>query len=313
MDISFTALSVVAHDAEPRAPHLEQDIEANVQAFFRDHIEALRAMSDDADAPPPGLVVEPECQDLFQRLQAGDINEFADTAGVFAKRLIKYMNGSTAKGLLACVRAEDNGDRLTAALKLEIDASNGTRLEELAAGEIRLAAVTNVLQQPGKLQKGILVHSGMPAEEVLCGDVHATQAQYFPRAFGIRTFARPSQGPPALLKIIAQRDVALAVQVAAVLPQVRSGTLPEVLSELGDRVSSLDAAIQAELIETLEQSPRPIARIDTSKQVITVIGDGDIVLRGPAEEIGQRVDLHETADGWEAHVRFGGTPKTTFR
>lgn len=313
VDIRFTSLSLVAHDAPPRAPHLDENIEVKVQAFFVAHIEALRAMSRGPDAPPAGRITDTESQALFQTLQMGDATDFAGAAGILAKRLIGRMNRSTRKGLLACVRAEEEQDRLTAVLKLEIDPSNGTRLEELASGEIRLAAVTNVLEQPGDLQKGILVDSRTPAEEVLCGDIHASHARYFPEAFGIQAYAKPSQGPSALLKTAAQHDTDLAARIAAALPRVRSGPLPEVISEISGHVPALDRDTQSELIDSLEQSPRPVAYIDTGKQVTMTIGDGEIIIKGSAESLHEQVELHETAEGWEARVRFAGKPATRYR
>lgn len=313
LDISFTSLGLVAHDAEPRAAHLELNIEANVQAFFIGHIEALQTMANGPDAPPPGRVVDTECQELFQTLQMGDADEFAGAASVLAKRLIGHMNRRTARGLLACVRAEDGPDRLTAVLKLEIDSSNGTRLEELASGELRLAAVTNVLEQPGDLQKGVLGSSRMPAEEVLCGDIHTRHARYFPEALGIRAYARPSQGPSELLKAVQQQDTALAAQVAAALPEVRSGTISDVIAAIAERVPAFEADAWSGLAETLRQSPRPIVNVDTTKRVTAVIEGDDLTIKAPAEDLGERVELHETENGWEARVRFDRKPRTTYR
>lgn len=315
MNISLTTLSLVAHDAPLRSPHLENDIEDKVQEFFVEHIKALRAMSQRDDAPPPGRFIDAEAQELFHALHVGDTTEFLNSAGILAKRLIGRMNKRTTRGLLACVRAEEGGSKRTAAvLKLEIDPSNGTMLEELASGEIRLASVTNVLEQPGDLQKGILVASDMPAEEVISGDTLNHQARYFPEAFGIQVFARPSHGPSAILKAVAQHDHQLAGPVATALPKVRPGTPREVVTELGGLVPALDADTREGIIDALEQAPRPITRLDTAKQVTAVIEQDGIIIRGPAEVILREVKLRKTTeDSWEAVVRFDSRPEITYR
>lgn len=315
MNISLTTLSLVAHDAPLRAPHLEKDIEGKVQEFFVDHIGALREMSEHDDAPPPARFIDPEAQELFQTLHMGGTSEFLSSARILTKRLIGNMNKRTTRGLLACVRGEEGGsNRTTAILKLEIDPSNGTMLEELASGDIRLSTVTNVLEQPGDLQKGILVMSDMPAEEVICGDTLSHQARYFPEAFGIQVFARPSRGPSAFLKAVARHDAQLAGPVAAALPRVRPGTPREVVTELADLVPALDPQTQEEIIDTLEQAPRPITRLDTAKQVTAVIEQDGITIKGPAQVISQGVKLRETAEGsWEAVVHFNNPPEIIYR
>ncbi|MCW2890420.1 MAG: hypothetical protein JWL58_7282 [Streptosporangiaceae bacterium] len=314
LDIIFATLSLVSHDASLRAPRLEEEIEDEVRTFFVEHIQALQTMSRKSDSPPHGRFVDVEAQSLFQALHMGNAPEFLNSAGTLTKRLIGRMNRSTNRGLLACVRAEGDSGRIGAALKLEIVSPTGTTLEELASGEIRLASVTNVLDQPGDLQKGALVASGMPAEEVVCGDTLTYQSRYFPEAFGIQVFARPSHGPSAFLKAVAQSDTQLAGPVAAALPQVKPGTLREVVGEIGEHVPAFDMGTQAGVIDALEHIPRPIAHLDTSKRVTAVIEQGDVTIKGPAPVIHEAVQLRERPDGtWEAVISFDREPKIIYR
>jgi hypothetical protein len=317
LDISLTALSLVEaveHDAPLRHPRLEEGIEDKVRAFFVEHIQALRAMSRGKDAPPPGRFIDSEAQSLFQSLHMGDTTEFLGSAGVLTKRLIGRMNHSTKRGLLACIRAEGPSERIGAVLKLEIISPTGATLEELASGEIRLAAVTNIMNQPGNLQKGALVANGMAAEEVLCGDTLNYQASYFPEAFGIQVFARPSRGSPALLNTIAGSGAQLARQVAETMPQVEPGPLREVVKTLGEHIPAFDPETQTGIIGTLENSQRPITYVNTQNEITAVIEQGGIIIKGSATVIHQDVQLRpDSAGGWEAVVRFENEPKITYR
>ncbi|MEU5877911.1 hypothetical protein [Spirillospora sp. NPDC047279] len=244
----------------------------------------------------------------------GDAEEFVNAAGILTKRLIGHMNKRTNGGLLACVRAEGDSERISAVLKLEVVAPTGTTLEELASGEIRLATVTNVLEQPGDLQKGALVASGMSAEEVICGDTLSQQAHYFPEAFGIQVYARPSQGPSALLTAVARHDSQLAGPVAAALSQVAPGPLRDVLTRLSTHVPGLDATAQREIIDTLEQLRRPIGYLQTGRAVTAVIEQGELLIKGPAALILHDVEIRQRPDGkWEAAMGFEHEPKISYR
>lgn len=313
MDISFAALSLAAHDAPARIPRLEQDIEDGVRAFFVNHIETLEKRFRGTHAPP-SRIVDTEARGLFDALHEGDTDAFVAAADALTKRLIGRMDRRAAKGLLACVRAEERAGRITAVLKLDIDPSYGTRLEQLVSGEIRLAAVTNVLEQPGELQKGVLVTSEMAAEELFCTDRQMLDARYFPEAFGIQVFTPPSQGAAALVNAIAQRDPQLAARVARALPRIRARAAHEVIMELGECVEGMEPAVHEEIIGTLAHGGRPVIDIDTSKQLTATIEDGGVVIKVPAQQMDRRFRLEENpAGGWQVVVGFENEPSVKYR
>lgn len=314
LDISLTTLSLVDHDASPPAPRLEENLETSVRMFFVEHILALLKRSQKADSPPPARFVDPEAQDLFQSLHMGDTTEFLRAAGVLTKRLIGRMNRSTKRGLLVCIRAEDPTERIGAVLKLEIVAPTGTTLEELASGQVRLSAVTNLMDQPGDLQKGALATSQMSAEEVLCGEAFNYQSRYFPEAFGIQVFARPSRGSSGLLNAIARSDRHLAQQVAEALPQVTPGPLRDVVSKLGEHLPALDPETRTTIIDTLEKNRLPITHVNTQENVTAVIDQGGMIIRGPVTTFHDAVQIRQSQDGgWEAVVRFDKEPTIGYR
>jgi hypothetical protein len=314
LDISLTALSLVDHDASPLASRLEENLETSVRRFFVEHIVALIKKSQKTDSPPPGRFVDPEAQELFQSLHMGDATEFVGAAGVLTKRLIKRMNHTTKRGLLVCLRAESPTERIGAVLKLEVVASTGATLEELASGQVRLSAVTNIMDQPGELQKGALATSQMPAEEVLCGEAFNYQSRYFPEAFGIQVFARPSRGSSGLLNAVALSDRHLAPQIAEALPQMAPGSLRDVVSELGKHLPALDSETRTTVIDTLERGRLPITYVNTQENVTAMIDQGGMIIKGSAAVFHDAVQIRQNEEGgWEAVVRFDMEPKISYR
>ncbi len=272
-------------------------------------------MSRKEGAPPTARFVDPEAQSIFHSLQMGTDDEFVISSETLTKRLIARMNAATTKGLLACVRADDESGRIGAVLKMEVDESNGTRIEELASGEIRLAAVTNVVKdQPGKLQKGVLVTNDKPAEEVICGDSLYTQSRYFPEAFGIQVFSKPGQGLASLMQAIANYDPRLARRAVGVLPQVTSGSVPQILAALQDRVPEFDSEAQMAIAAGLTEGTRPVTLIDPAMGVDAVIQQGGITIKGPASVLLEKLEFREVDDGQcEIAVRFDNQPRIVYK
>lgn len=315
MRVQLIGLGLVAADEPHREPYLERMIENEVQGFFLDHINALRSMSEKPDAPPHARFIDLEAQAIFHTLHSGDEDQFATSAGALTKRLVERMNGRTPKGLLACVRADGEAGRVSAVMKLQIDSSRGTRLEQLASGEVRLSAVTNLVrEQPGKLQKGILLASDMPAEEVVCGDTLEHQSRYFPEAFGIQVFAKPRQGLAGLMQAVAEYNPELVPDVVRTLPQVSSGSARSVLAELGEHVTDLDTDAQTRILGSLTEASRPIAQIDTARGVDAKIEFDGLIIKGPADIFHSKVLIRPTPDGThEIVIAVDGRPEITYR
>ncbi len=300
----------VAADATPHFPHF-RPIEDGVMGFLGDHINSLFTMAKAPDATPPGRFAHRDAQRLFRDLHTGSESEFLAAADALTRRLIGRMNRATAEGLLVCVRAETAADdgRVAGVLKLQVVAPNAAVLRALDSGDIVLTAVKDLLDSPGDLQKGALVASRLPDGHVLCGDRVTHIARYFPDAFGIQIFCRPSVATRAFFDAVEEFAEPLISEVAAAWPAVRPGSPREVLAELGQKVPDLTASLQADIAERLETAARPVARLDTTRTVKETCQAGEITISGPIDEMRRHVRVAaRPGGGWRITVESVDRP-----
>jgi hypothetical protein len=314
LKITHMTLTKAAHDAVPVLPEL-REIDHGINAFLSDHITGLREMTSKRKTPP-GRFTDPEAKSLFRDLFSGTDGAFAAAAGGLAKRLIARMDGRTAKGLPICLRAHDDQERYAGVLKMQVVSPNAAVLEELASGEMKLSAVRDLLDRPGELQKGALSTSWLAEDRIMVGDQLGQDANYFPEAFGIKIFARPSNAVADLFTVLDQVVPKLAGPVAEALPDVPSGDPKTVLSALEGKVPELTPGIQATVVEALESQTRPVASIDTSRTATQTIKVGGIKITGPVSEMGQRVSWQRKSpgpddEGWTIFIDSLDEPRRT--
>jgi hypothetical protein len=314
VNITHLTYARVATDATPGLPRFRPRGDG-VQGFLGDHVNSLFAMAKRQDAQPPGRFVSDEARRLFRDLHAGSASDFLTAAYALTRRLIDEMNGTTAEGLLVCLRADTPaGGRVAGVLKLEVVTPNGAVLRELDSGETVLAAVKDLLDSPGKLHKGALITSWLPDGEVLCGDrvAHAF-ALYFPKAFDIRIHCRPSVATKAFFDAVAEFAEPVVAEVAAAWPAIRPGSPREVLAELGQKIPGLTASLQADIAERLETAARPVAHLDTTRVVKETYQAGEITVFGPIDEMRRRMHVAAAPDGigWRITVDSPDRPLPT--
>lgn len=296
MQITHMTYARVAQGATP-GQMVARPRDSGVEDFLIDHVKALSKLAVD-DASPCARFVEADAQAAFAKLRDGTDDEFLDAAGTLTRRLISAMDGRSAPGLLVCVRLTDGPKLSVAALKLRVVTPNAAVLEALESGEELLAAAKNVLDAPGDLQKGALVDDPRhPRSEVVVGDKLTKDAQYFPRAFGIRTEQRAKDGGADLLNALNdQIDAATVVSVAAKLSGLPSGTPEAVLEAASRQVPELTPAVRESTVAALHAQSRPVTRVSTVaplKQVVTADG---ITIRGSVTAM-QAVEIEERSDG----------------
>lgn len=279
--------------------------------FLGGHVNSLFTMAKAQDATAPGRFTHRDAQRLFRELHTGSDDEFLAAAGALTKRLVGRMNRATAEGLLVCLRAETATDgRVAGALKLQVVAPNAAVLQALDSGDVVLTSVKDLLDSPGDLQKGALVASSLPDGQVLCGDRVTHIARYFPEAFDIQIFCRPSVAAKAFFDAVEEFAGSLIPEVAAAWPTLRPGSPREVLAELGHKVPGLTATLRADIAERLETAARPVARLDTARVIKETYQAGQITISGPVEEMRRhvRVAPRPDGDGWRVTVDSADRP-----
>ena len=254
-------------------------------------------MADKPDATPPGKFLSQHATALFRCLHTGTDDEFVAVAHQLAVGLIAHMDGRSADGLLVCVRTKPTArGSVAGALKLQVDAPNAAILRALDSGEVVLTAVKDMLEKPGDLQKGALVTSWHAEGDVVCGDKLANAARYFPEAFEIQIFSRPSASTRAFFDAVDLHAASLAGQIAEIWPSLDAGPLSAVLGQISAKLPAFTPQIRDRIERTLRTAARPVARLDTQRDVTETYKAGDIRVSGPIAAMRQLVTLIAPAD-----------------
>lgn len=294
------ALSLRAHDDK-------------VDAFLLDHVADLRKRQLSGNCPF-STFVDATSSALFDSLRDGTEQDFLDTAGTLTTRLVNEMNGTTAPGLLVCVRIEHDTELSAAALKLEVMAEHGAVLEQLDTGEMQLSSATDVLQVPGELQKGALVPDPRaPESEVIVGDRLSENALYFPRAFGITTERRTADTASAVVAAVHRVNPAISPRVAATLPHVSPGPVRQVLDTVAAAVPDLTPQVIDEVVHALDTASRPVKRVDTGGPVKKTISVDGITISGSPAAM-EKVDVAEDPEvGYRITIETSTRPVTDYK
>lgn len=308
MHISHMTYTGVVAGAEPRQPTLQR-VDA-VEDFLSDHVEKFLASTKAPEATPPGRIKTSEASRLFRHLHTGTDEEFLAAAHELARRLIERMNKVTREGLLVALRAETKTDgRVAGLLKLEVVSPNGAVLQRDTAGQMILEAVQDMLDRPGKLQKGALATSTLPDDEIYCGDQLHRHARYFPEAFDVQVYARPVVAVKAFFDVVFETTPELFTDIAIAFHSVSSGPVRTVLADLADKVPTLSSAHQALIAEQLAAQARPVASLDTGRAVKETYKIEDVTVTGPVPEMRRLVDVCERPEGgWRLTIDSADEP-----
>jgi hypothetical protein len=288
-------------------------IDEGVKAFLQDHVTKLDELARSRDASA-GRFTDDSAKALFRDLSAGNQAQFLAAAGALTKRLIAEMNGRTAAGLLVALRVRTESELIAGVLKLEVVAEHAAVLEELDSGEVTLSAAANMMDKPGDLKKGALTRTSLREHEVMVGDRLHYDAAYFPRAFGIRIYARPSEATRELFKALGEVAPELLGPVARHLSEQSPGEVGDLLQALAGRVPGLTEEVQLRVIGKLADLPRAVGRVDTQGKYRQILTVGAIQVTGPVADMEDLLTVGQTGDGrWQVTIDSADRPETSYR
>jgi hypothetical protein len=306
----------VARGGAAPSPVLRPGVE-DVSAFLVAHGESLLKRAADGSTANASFGDTAD-EALLEAIRSGDDAMFLASAGVLGARLVEEMGkvGNAASGLLLCTTVADgDGDGAYAVvLKLEVISEQGAVLKTLDDGEETLAAVKDVLDQPGKLQKGLVYPDDRPGSEAVVGDLSATQeARYFLKAARITLEARPASSAAALVQAVAREaGPAVAQRVAAALPDVAQDATPQVLAAVREAVPDLGEHAAAAVAAALAGGDRPVVRVDTQAPVKGRVKAGPLTVTGPADEIGAVTWEADPEGGWSVSFHSDEEPSRSW-
>ena len=285
------------------APSIVRPMSPNVATYLVQHMTAMRSHADDGSWPPAEFV-DPLCEHMFEELRVGSEERFLSAASTVVQRLIGRMRGNTSPGLLVCVQVDDKPEPLAAILKLEVGRDYAGVLQRLETGEEQLDAVRNVLDPPGKLQKGALFIDRRPDSQVVIGDKLADTAKYFPDALGIRQVQKAKPATTELIRAVYSVAPEAAPSLERKLRDMAETSdkplerVERVLDELELPSTQVD-----EVRGILENQPRPVRTVDIRKPISLTIEADNITVFGPAADIDEKVEIIPQPDGsWHITV-----------
>jgi hypothetical protein len=290
-----------------------------VSPFLVAHVNDLRERAANGSTAKAAFLSDVDRQ-LMEDLRRGSDDVFLAAAGVLGARLVQQMNpmGAASPGLFVCATIESDDDpvvRYAAVLKLEVVSAQGAILKRLESGEETLAAVTDVLDQPGKLQKGLVFRDFRPGSEAVVGDKLAQhEARYFLRAMGVRLQAHDGASARALVSAVAEhagQDV--ANRVVEALPTVNPAPTGAVLTALRAVIPELTEESSTAVATALATAERPVVLIDTAAPVTATMRAGSLRLSGPADAVGAASVLSDPEGGWWVRFHSDEEPTITFR
>ena len=311
MQLTHMTYARVAAGAAPGSM-VSRPRDAGVEDFLKDHFNALLKLATNDDSPLAKFT-DVAARAEFEKLRTGSDQDFLAAAGSLTARLIGAMDRRSAAGLLVCVRFNGGGELSAAALKLQVVTPNAAVLEALDSGEEVLAAAKNVLDAPGDLQKGALVRDPRPASDVVVGDKLTMDAQYFPRAFGIRTEQRAKDGAADLLNALTELPAATVSTIARALPTFPSGSPDAVLEAVAATVPELTPEVRDGAVAALDARPRPVTRVETTTPLKEVVTADGITVSGSVESMRNvRVDA-KSDGGWQIRIDVSEQPSRRYK
>jgi hypothetical protein len=302
--------ALVREDVRVPVPTLQPVDE--VAGFLSEHVEKLLQVEARLDAPPPGVFVDSGRQGDFHHLHAGTDDEFLAAYRRLAQELVNVMSKATKDGLLVGLRAVTEGyGTVAGVLKLEIVAPQGAALLTEADGSVvRLEAIKDMVDAPGKLQKGALVTSRLPPNRVHCRDTSNTYAKYFPAALGVKVHPRPQAAMAALLDVTAQVIPQASAQIEDAVPTCAPGPVRDVLAEVANKVPELTEPLQVEIAERLSALAEPVTELDPGRTVKGTYKIGGILVTGPLVELGEVTAVQALSNGqWQLTITGDAKPE----
>ncbi|MEU8898176.1 hypothetical protein AB0C65_20135 [Nocardia sp. NPDC048505] len=303
--------ALVKYGAQIPVPRLEPIEE--VRAFLTEHVEKLLTETRQVGAAPAGFFDNSQKQKQFRELHSGDDTQFLDAYRALAVALVAQMNGTTKLGLLVGVRATTATDGVIAGvMKLEVLSEHGATLEShVENGRVRLAAVKDVLDKPGKLQKCAIVTSNLPDEKVFSKDQLQDASKYFLAAFGIKIHPRPRAAMRTFYEVVQEIAPSDARRIEDAVITCSPGTVASVLTEVAGKVPEVTPAIQFDIVESLNNRDQPVTVLDPAHAIQGVYTLGDITINAPMPVLAEFVRVEKRDEGWQVIIECPTEPRLT--
>jgi hypothetical protein len=306
--LSRVAYGYVAADG-PLPDCAVRKLDAGVAGYLEQHITRLARKGEDGTSPP-GWFRGDEARGRFDFLRAGTDAEFDQTAQEFAERLFQRMDQRATRGFVVVARRViDNAGVFAAVLKLDVQDERAAHARQRQSGELVLEEVEDLLDIPGKLQKGALGPDGRaPHSEVVLGDRLSRPSQYFLDALDVRQIEDPGRGALSVIKVVS--DVA-PDRTSAVAARIEGSARTSVADFFRDNDDLLTPEQVAEVEGHLVRQPRPVEFMDPAQRAIFMRVRADAAeVKLPRAAYEERLEIYERdGGGWRIVIDVDEEPR----
>lgn len=306
MDFSACALGVVQQRGRKQITPQSMNLGAAEAQYFMRHVQAVRRHTSGTPTATvaAGSMVLGHLKSLSTTT---DDDDFVDIAKRLQDSLSRAMQSTgTAKDcVFAVLRFFDSVSLEHNVTILKLDAIiEAAQWQMLANRVMDFKVLTDLLPEPGNLQKGLSWPDPRSDSEIMTIDRNSINAQYFEKAFDLLVSPRAKDAEAELLETLTKAIPAPAV--ASAIASVESDApLDEVLEALTKRYPELSTSLSA-----VRENPRPAGRIRAD--IIAgrpIIWEADGIQVKVPSALFDRVETREGPDGWEITVRVSTEPK----
>lgn len=276
----------------------------DVADYLEAHADAIVEKAS-SNSTPPAKFLNRAAERRFQALATGTQTQFLATAQELAQRLQSEMDGRTKRGFFVALRRTVDKEAHACVMKLDVSDKAAASLQR-RAGLPDLAAVKDLLDVPGQLQKGAVTPDPRATSDVIVGERFADTSQYFLRALEIVQFYSERD---SISELIAAVSRVSPDRVGAVLEQIDRSE-PATAEDFFDRNPNLLEQSQvADVVGRLRQLKRPLQPLDARHVPIrrTIAADG-ITITGRPQDLASKVQIERTPDGWRITINVTHQP-----
>ncbi len=306
MTLTLVSYSFVERGGPAPVCQVREPVDEEVAKYLEAHVVDLVKRPTRKTVPPANFNSD-EARQRFQHLATGSRAAFVNSAQALANRLHVEMASVTAKkGFFVALRRIDGDASEGVVLKLDVSDEPAAALRT-SEGVADLAAIADLLDVPGALQKGAVSPDVRDGSDVIIGERWDDTTQYFLSALDVVQSLSERASVSQVLKVV---QTHAPERVPAVLEAIARRAAPTTVSTLLSERDLLEPQVRREVLAELRQSPRPLLPVnrDHVPPIRRIQADG-ITISGPVLEFDEKVTWRRQARGWRITVDVHEEPR----
>jgi|GEM_PF-3970830 len=286
----------------------KQDLSDLVAEFLESHVADLVEKARGERAPAAGFA-DGNSRSIFDHLASKGGNAFVASATEAAQALQAGMDQRAKPGLFVALKRQEKDGPAAAILKLDVVEEHAGRLAE-ENGRFVLRVVEDLVDRPGRLQKGAAVPDPRAGSDVIVAEKASGRAsQYFLDAFGIRQMVKPAVGTVRVIEAVRRAAPKMRASIERKLEKSEATDAGELLGELEELVPKKEfAGLRAGLTD----GAQPVGEILPPPEVKRILEGEGVRIEGRVSDM-RKVRAKQLEGGdWKVEIAFKSEPRERF-